>query len=47
MVICLEMVVKRMGLLGVSVREVKLLTVKMDTATLSGKGRWNLTCFVY
>jgi hypothetical protein len=31
----------------VSVRKMKALTVKMETVTLIGKGRWNLTCFVY
>jgi hypothetical protein len=30
---------KRMGMLGVSVREMKALTVKMETVTLIGKGR--------
>ena len=39
--------VKRMGILGVSVRERKALIVKMDTVTLISKGRQNLTCFVY
>ena len=39
--------VKRMGKLGVSVRKVKALTVKMETVVLSGTGRYNLTCFVY
>jgi hypothetical protein len=33
------MVVKRMGMLGVSVRKMKALTVKMKTVTLIGKGR--------
>jgi hypothetical protein len=31
--------VKRMGMLGVSVRKIKALTVKMDTVTNIGKGR--------
>jgi hypothetical protein len=30
----------------VSVREMEGLTVKMETVTLIGKGRKNLTCFV-
>jgi hypothetical protein len=30
-----------------SVRKMKALTVKMETVTLIGKGRQNLTCFVY
>ena len=38
---------KRMGLLGVSVRNMKALTPKMKTVTLIGKGRLNLTCSVY
>jgi hypothetical protein len=29
------------------VRKIKSLTVKMETLTLIGKGRQNLTCFVY
>ena len=33
------MAVKRMGMLGVSVRKMKALTVKMETVTLIGKGR--------
>ena len=31
--------VKRMGMLGVSVRKMKALTVKMETLTVTGKGR--------
>jgi hypothetical protein len=46
-VVCCRMTVKRMGMLGVSVRKMKALTVKMETVTLIGKGRENLTCFVY
>jgi len=33
------MAVKRMGMLGVSLRKMKVLTVKMETVTLMGKGR--------
>jgi hypothetical protein len=33
------MAVKRVGMLGVSVRNMKALTVKMETMTLTGKGR--------
>jgi len=33
------MAVKRMGMLEMSVRTMKALTVKMDTVTLIGKGR--------
>jgi len=31
--------VKRMGMLGVSMRKMKTLTVKMETVTLMGKER--------
>jgi hypothetical protein len=34
-------------MLGVSVRTMKAPTVKMETVTLNGEGRQNLTCFVY
>jgi len=33
------MAVKRMGMLGVSVRKIKVLTVKMEIATVISKGR--------
>ena len=36
MVICCGMAVRRVGMLGVSVRKVKTLTVQMETATLIG-----------
>jgi hypothetical protein len=39
MMICCGMAVKRLGMLGMSVREVKTLTVQMETVTLIGKGR--------
>jgi hypothetical protein len=39
--------VKRMGLLEVSVRKMRTLTVQMETVRLISKGRCNLTCFVY
>jgi len=39
MIICGGMMVKRMGLIGVSVRKMKTLTVMMETVTLIGKGR--------
>ena len=45
--ICYRMAVKNMGMLGVSVRKMKVLTVKMETDILIGKGRQNPTCFVY
>jgi hypothetical protein len=44
---CCGMAVKRMGVLGVSVRKMKALNVKMETVTLIGKGRSNLTRCVY
>jgi hypothetical protein len=44
--VCCGMAV-RMGMLGVSVRKMKTLTVKMETGALVGKGTGNLTCFVY
>jgi hypothetical protein len=47
MIICCGMEVKRLGMLGVSVRKMKALTVEMETVTLIGTGRYNLTCFVY
>ena len=34
-----RMGVKRMGMLGVSVRMMKVLTVKTETVTLIGKGK--------
>jgi len=34
-------------MLGVSVRKMRILTVKIETVILIGKGRENLTCFVY
>ena len=37
--ICCGMAVKRMGMLEVSVRKMKALTVKMETLSLIGKGR--------
>jgi hypothetical protein len=36
-----------MEMFGVSVRKMKALTVKMETVTLIGKGRQDLTCFQY
>jgi hypothetical protein len=41
------MAVKRMGMLGVSVRKMKAQTVKMEAVTLIGRGRYDLICFVY
>jgi len=45
--ICCGMAVKGMGMLGVSVRKKKALTVKMETVTLIGKDRQNVTSSVY
>jgi len=39
MTICCGMAVNRMRMLGVNVRKMKALTVKMETVTLIGKGR--------
>ena len=38
MVICCGMAGKRMGMLGVGVRNMKALTVNMDTVTLIDEG---------
>jgi len=46
MMICCGMEVRMMGRLGVNVRKTKALIVKMDTVTLIGKSRQNMTCFV-
>jgi hypothetical protein len=37
----------RVGVLGVSVRKMDTPNVQMETATLIGKGRQNVTCCVY
>jgi hypothetical protein len=42
--ICNVMAVKRLEMLRVTVGKMKALPVKV---ILIGKGRWNLTCFVY
>jgi len=39
MMICCRKSAKRMGMLGVSMRKMKALTVKMETVTLIGKSR--------
>jgi hypothetical protein len=39
MIICCGMIVKRMGMLGVSVKKLEALTVEVETVTLIGKGR--------
>jgi hypothetical protein len=38
MVTCCGVAVKWVGMLGVSVREMKALTVKVETASVFGKG---------
>ena len=43
---CCGMTVKRKGMSGESVRKMKALTVEMETVSLIGKGRYNMTCFV-
>jgi len=40
-----RMMVKGMGLLGVNVRKMKALTMQMETMTLIGNSKQNLTCF--
>jgi len=40
------MKVRRMGILGVNVRKMKAMIVKMDTVTLIGKSRQYMTWFV-
>jgi len=45
MVMCCGMAVKRMVMLGVSVRKVKALSVKTETVTLIGNGRQKLNSF--
>ena len=45
MIHCLK-AVKRMGMLGVSARNMTALNVEVERVTLIGTGRENLTCFV-
>ena len=47
MMVCDGMSLKRIGMLGMRVRKMKVLTVKMETVTQNNKGGYNLTCFVY
>jgi len=47
MVVCCGMALKRMGKLGVNVRNMKALNVKIKRVTVIGKGRQNLTCILY
>jgi hypothetical protein len=39
LMMCCGMAVRRMGLLEVSVRKMKALSVKMETVTLIGEGK--------
>jgi len=39
MMVCCGMAIERMGMLGFSVRMMKVLTSKMETVALNGKGR--------
>ena len=41
------MAVKKMGMLGVSVRKMKALTLKMETVIVVDEGIWRVTCCVY
>jgi hypothetical protein len=41
------MAAKKMTMLGVSARQMKTLTVKIEAVTLIGKGRQNVTYLVY
>ena len=43
MMMCCGMAVQSVGMVGYSVREMKGLTVKMDTVTLIGEGRQDVT----
>ena len=47
MMVCCGMAVKRVEVLELSVRKMKALAVKMETVTVIGKGRQNVTRFVY
>ena len=47
MVVCYGTALKRMGKLGVSVRKMKALIVKIKRMTMIGKGRQNLTHIMY
>jgi hypothetical protein len=38
---------KKMGMLGMSARKIKALTVKVETVTLVHRGRENLTYLVH
>jgi hypothetical protein len=42
--VCCEVAVKRMGMLGVSVRKMEALTLKMETLIVVDEGMWKVTC---
>jgi hypothetical protein len=44
---CYVMAVKSLGMVRFSGGKMKALPVNVETVILIGKGRWNLTCFVY
>jgi hypothetical protein len=44
--VCSGMAVKRMGLLGASVRKVEALILKMETVIVIDEGIWKVTCCV-
>jgi len=46
MIVC-RVAVKMMGMLALSVRKMRALTSETETALLIGRGRQNLTCFIY
>ena len=46
MIIC-RVAIKRMGVLALSARMMQALTLKTETVLLMGRGRQNLTCFIY
>ena len=45
--ICCGMAVKRMVNVRIECEEDKALNVKVDTLTLTGTAKQNLTCFMY
>ena len=47
LMISCRMGANKMAMLGVSARKIKTLTVTMQTVTLMGKCRQNVTCLVY
>jgi len=41
------MAVKRKRMLGVGVRKMKAMNVNIKSVKMIGKGKYNLTCYVY